>query len=282
MRKAGVLSILFVVALLAVAVIAQAQQPKKVPRIGYVSGAGDSRNPTHGSETFRQGLRDLGYIEGKNIIVEYRYGEGKLDTLAALVIQLVQLKVDVLVSPVTPAIRAAKESTKSIPIVMVIPSDPVATGLVDSLAHPGGNVTGVTRLTRDLSGKRLELLKDAIPDVTRVAVLWDANGEGPKISFKEYRDDGPCAKDSDSILWSPRSQPRFRGSISRCDQSTCRRAYHYSQFLNFSLSEADCGPCHKEPTSFNVRGEFLRRCWRSRILFSQRSGELQARRGLRG
>ena len=165
-----------------------AQQPKKVPRIGYVSGAGagDSRTPTGGSETFRQGLRDLGYIEGKNIIIEYRYAEGKLDTLPALVIQLVQLKVDVLVSPVTPAIRAAKESTKTIPIVMVIPSDPVATGLVDSLAHPGGNVTGVTRLTRDLSGKRLELLKDAIPDVTRVAVLWDANGEGPKISFKEY------------------------------------------------------------------------------------------------
>jgi putative ABC transport system substrate-binding protein len=168
--------------------VAHAQQPKKVPRIGYVSGAGagDSRTPTRGIETFRQALRDFGYIEGKNIIVEHRYAEGKTDRIPSLTAELVQLKVDVLVSPVTTAIRAAKESTKTIPIVMVIPSDPVATGLVDSLAHPGGNITGVTRLTRDLSGKRLELLKDAIPDVTRVAVLWDANGEGPKISFKEY------------------------------------------------------------------------------------------------
>src|SRR2546426_595680 len=165
---------------------AEAQQPTKIPRIGYVSGGGDPKTLTGGIETFRQVLRELGYIEGKNIVVEYRYAEGGVDMFPALVAELVRLKVDVLVSPVTTAIRAAKESTKTIPIVMVIPSDPVATGLIDSLARPGGNITGVTRLTRDLSGKRLELLKDAIPDVTRVAVLLDANGEGPKISFKEY------------------------------------------------------------------------------------------------
>jgi ABC-type uncharacterized transport system substrate-binding protein len=164
----------------------EAQQPKKVPRIGYVSGSGDPNTLTRGIETFRQGLRDLGYIEGKNIVVEYRYAEGKLDMFPSLVAELIQLKVDVLVSPVITAVRAAKQATTTIPIVMVITSDPVATGLIDSLAHPGGNITGVTRLTRDLSGKRLELLKDAVPRMSRVGLLWDANGEGPKISFKEY------------------------------------------------------------------------------------------------
>ena len=181
-----IFSLTLCAALFALCLSAEAQQPTKIPRIGYVSGGGDPKTLTGGIETFRQVLRELGYIEGKNIVVEYRYAEGGVDMFPALVAELVRLKVDVLVSPVTTAIRAAKESTKTIPIVMVIPSDPVATGLIDSLARPGGNITGVTRLTRDLSGKRLELLKDAIPDVTRVAVLLDANGEGPKISFKEY------------------------------------------------------------------------------------------------
>jgi len=116
---AGIVAL--VVAFAMCGAMAQAQQPKKVPRIGYVSGAGDSSTPTRGIDTFRQGLRDLGYIEGKNIVVEYRYAEGKLDMLPGLVAELVQLKVDVLVSPVTTAIRAAKQATKTIPIVMVIP-----------------------------------------------------------------------------------------------------------------------------------------------------------------
>jgi len=185
MKKNSVVWLLLIVSL-RTAPFVDAQQPKRVPRIGYVSGAGDPNTPTRGSETFRQALREVGYIEGKNIIVEYRYAGGKVDMFPDLVAELVRLKVDVLVSPVTPAIRAAKESTKTIPIVMVIPSDPVATGLIDSLARPGGNITGVTRLTRDLSGKRLELLKDTVPGVTRVGVLRDANGEGPLISLKEY------------------------------------------------------------------------------------------------
>ena len=126
------------------------------------------------SRAFRQGLRDLGYIEGKNILVEYRYIEGKRDRIPGLVAELVQLKVDVLVSGTLPAIRAAKQATKTIPIVMVTTMDPVATGLVDSLARPGGNITGLTRLTRDLSGKRLELLKEVVPGISRVGVLWDA------------------------------------------------------------------------------------------------------------
>ena len=128
--------------------VSEAQQPKKVPRIGYVSSGDPSTEPRLAA--FRRGLRDLGYIEGKNIQVEYRYAEGNLDQVPGLVTELVQLKVDVLVVGFLPAIHAAKQATKTIPIVMVTTVDPVANGIVDSLARPGGNITGVTRLTRDL------------------------------------------------------------------------------------------------------------------------------------
>jgi len=118
------------------------QQPAKVPRIGYLSRTGDSKNPGPQVEGFRQALRDLGYIEGKNILVEYRYIAGKTDSVPSLAAELVQLKFDVLVLGPLPAIRAAKQATKTIPIVMVTTQDPVAAGFVDSLARPGGNITG--------------------------------------------------------------------------------------------------------------------------------------------
>lgn len=186
MKKAGLSSILIALALLAFAVIAEAQKPKKVPRIGYLSGRGDPSTPGPFMDAFRQGLRVLGYVEGKNILVEYRYVEGKLDRSPSLVAELVQLKVDVLVVTFLPGIRAAKEATKTIPIVMVSFVDPVAAGIVDSLARPGGNITGLATLARDLSGKRLELLKEAVPGISRVGALWDANAPGPAIAFKEY------------------------------------------------------------------------------------------------
>ena len=156
-----------------------AQQPMNIPRIGYVAATAPD---TPNNLAFRRGLRDLGYIEGKNILVEDRYAEGKADRIPSLVAELVQLKVDILVSPVSAAIRAAKESTKTIPIVMVIADDPVATGLVDSLARPGGNVTGLTRLTQELNGKRLELLKEVVPTASRVGVLLVAGF----TVFREY------------------------------------------------------------------------------------------------
>ena len=164
--------------------VSEAQQPKKLPRIGYVSSGDPSTEPR--LTAFRQGLRDLGYIEGKNIQVEYRYVEGKLDQVPGLVTELVQLKVDVLVVGFLPAIHAAKQATKTIPIVMVTTVDPVASGIVDSLARPGGNITGVTRLTRDLKKHRLELLKEAVPRVSRVGILWDAGNENAAVAFKEY------------------------------------------------------------------------------------------------
>ena len=191
MKKAAVSSILVAVVLLAVGVTTEAQQPTKVSRIGYVSGTGSPSDPGPNVEAFRQGLRDLGYVEGNNILIEYRYIEGKRDRIPSLVAELVQLKVDVLVSPNSPVILAAKQATKTIPIVMVTNEDPVAAGFIDSLARPGGNVTGLTRLTRELSGKRLELLlellKDVVPRITRVGVLWDtANAPGLATAFKDH------------------------------------------------------------------------------------------------
>ena len=132
---------------------------------------GDINNPGLMVEAFRRGLRDLGYIEGKNIIVEYRYPGAEPERLPAFVAELLQLKVDALVSSSAAAIRAAKQATKTIPIVMVASFDPVAMGIVDSLSRPGGNITGVARLTHELSGKRLELFKEAVPKISRVGIL---------------------------------------------------------------------------------------------------------------
>ena len=185
MRKTVISFVLYAM-LFAPCVSAEAQQVGKVPRIGYVSSTGDPNNPGSQIAAFRRGLQELGYVEGKNIQVEYRYFEGTLDQVPGVVTELVQLKVDVLVIGFLPAIYAAKEATKTIPIVMVTPVDPVAGGIVDSLAHPGGNITGVTRLTRDLKKRRLELLKEVVPRISRVGVLWNAGNENADIAFKEY------------------------------------------------------------------------------------------------
>jgi putative tryptophan/tyrosine transport system substrate-binding protein len=174
--------------LLALSFRAEAQQLSKIPRIGFllqrVSPTPTTPDPF--ADAFRQGLRDLGYIEGKNILVEYRYGEGKRDRTLSQVAELVQLKVDVLVTRSLSAIRVAKQATKTIPIVMVTTQDPVATGLIDSLARPGGNITGLTGLTQELSGKRLELLKEAVPGISRVGVLGEASASVAAIAFKDY------------------------------------------------------------------------------------------------
>jgi len=201
--------------LLALSFPAQAQQPGKIARIGFVSGPGDPKTPGPLVEAFRQGLRDLGYIEGKNILVEYRYAEGDLERIPGLVAELVQLKVDVLVSGNLPAIRAARQATKTIPIVMVTSVDPVAAGIVDSLARSGGNITGLTRLTRDLSGKRLELLTEVVPGISRVGVLWDATvpRSGPAIAFKEYEAAAPPLKIQLRSLEVRSPNPDFEGAF---------------------------------------------------------------------
>ena len=159
---------------LTTASLAEAQQPKKVPRIGYLSST-DPATESARSEAIRLALRERGYIEGQNIAIEYRYAQGKLDRAAELAAELVRLKVDIIVvAGGTGVIRAAKNATKTIPIVMTGRGiDAVEAGLVESLARPGGNVTGMTNFERGLSGKRLELLKEAVPKLARIAVLYD-------------------------------------------------------------------------------------------------------------
>ena len=163
----------------------EAQQTTRIPLIGFLANT-KLENPT--IEPFRRGLQALGYIEGKIIRVEYRYFETKRELIPSLVNELVQMNVDVLVVGAPPAIRAARESTKTIPIVMVTNQDPVAAGYVDSLARPGGNTTGITNLTRELSGKRLELLREIVPKLSRVGILWNADALeiGLARGFKQY------------------------------------------------------------------------------------------------
>jgi putative ABC transport system substrate-binding protein len=147
-----------------------AQQPTKIPRIGYLSTVSPAVNATR-IEALRQGLRELGYMEGKNIFIEWRYAEGKVDRLPSLAAELVRLKVDLIVTAASPPTRAARELTSTIPIVMAFDDDPVGSGFVASLARPGGNVTGLSSLALEIGGKQLELLKEIIPRLSRVAIL---------------------------------------------------------------------------------------------------------------
>jgi ABC-type uncharacterized transport system substrate-binding protein len=181
MRKA-VLSILFILVLLAIAVIAEAQQPTKVPRIGFLSsGAGAASTQLH------QRLEELGYVPGKNILFEYLSAESKLDRLPGLAAELVRLNVNLIVAIATPAAHAAKHATTTLPIVMVDVGDPVATGLVADLARPGGNITGLATLSSELSGKRIELLKEAVPSASRIAIFLNPTSLTNPLQLKQVK-----------------------------------------------------------------------------------------------
>jgi len=175
---------LVVLLFLVSATFVEAQQPSKVPRIGYLGGISPSSNPTR-IEAFRQGLRELGYIEGKNIVIEWRHHEGNIDRLPTLAAELARLKVDIIITVGPPAARAAKEATVTIPIVMVQAGDPVGSGFVASLARPGGNITGLSSLDPELSGKRLELLKEIVPRLSRVAVFGTSTSPDNAQSLRE-------------------------------------------------------------------------------------------------
>jgi len=167
--------------------VAEAQPAGKIPRIGYISGTYNPSDPGPYVEALRRGMRELGYTEGKNFIVEYRGAEGKLETIPGIVDELIRLKVDLLVLPFGQAIRAAKKATKTIPIVIITNGDPVAAGFVTSMARPGGNITGIATLQRDLSGKRLELLSEVVPRLARVGILRTISDEARStLGFKEY------------------------------------------------------------------------------------------------
>jgi putative ABC transport system substrate-binding protein len=178
-----VICLLLTVLLLTVSLV-EAQQPGKVYRIGYLRA---EKAPEVDVEGFRQGLRERGYVEGKNIVVEYRWAVGNEERLPSLVSELIGLKVDLIVTSAPAATQAAKEGTTTIPIVMVLVADPVAFGFVSSLARPGGNITGFAFLLPEISGKRLELLKETIPKLSRVAVLWNAANPYKEFDLKEVQ-----------------------------------------------------------------------------------------------
>jgi putative ABC transport system substrate-binding protein len=172
--------------LLVAPLVAEAQQAAKVPRIGFLG------NSTAALEAnlvgpFREGLRDLGYVEGRNILIEYRWAEGQYERFPALIAELVALKVDVIVTAGTPASLAVKKATTSIPLVMVAVGDPIGVGLVASLARPGGNVTGLSSIAPELEGKRLELLREVVPKLSHIAVLWNPDNPFHAGSLKETR-----------------------------------------------------------------------------------------------
>jgi putative tryptophan/tyrosine transport system substrate-binding protein len=178
------LIVMLTLGVLVVPLTAEAQQPKNVPRIGFLSAASASSISAR-SEAFRQGLRELGYVEGQNLVIEYRYAEGKLDRLRELAAELVRLQVDVILSAGPTATRPAKEATSTIPIVMAFDSDPVRSGFVASLARPGGNITGLSTLSPEITGKQLELLKEIVPTLSRVAVLGNSLTAGNAQVLRE-------------------------------------------------------------------------------------------------
>jgi putative tryptophan/tyrosine transport system substrate-binding protein len=184
MKKADLSSILIAVSLLTVVVIAEAQQPTRIPRIGYLIAVSPSASANR-IKVFQQGLRELGYTEKNNIVIEYRYAEEKLDRLPALTAELVRTKVDIIVTAGGQATRAAKEATSTIPIVMTNDPDPVGSGFVASLAQPGGNITGLSTLAPELSGKRLELLREVVRKLSRVAIVGTSTQPGHAHAIKE-------------------------------------------------------------------------------------------------
>ena len=176
--------ITFLLIILTTAHLAEAQQPKKVARIGFLAGTAASIEKNR-IEAFRQGLRELGYVEGKNIVIEWRWAEGKFDRLPDLAAELVRLNVEVIVTGGSTSTRAAKKVTTTVPIVMAQVNDPVGNGFVASLARPGGNMTGLSTLYPEISGKRLELLKEIVPKLSRVAVFGDSTNPGNAQSLRE-------------------------------------------------------------------------------------------------
>jgi putative tryptophan/tyrosine transport system substrate-binding protein len=266
MRKAGLLSILFGVVLLAGAVIATAQQPKKVPRIGYLTLTASPRGP----EAFLQGLRELGYIEGQNIVIEPRHAADRAERLPDLAAELVRLNVDVIVAGASQSALAAKQATKMIPVVFHGVGDPVGQGLVASLARPGGNITGLASLSPEVGGKRLELLKETVPSASRVAVVWNPTNSSNSLQVKEIRTAAQtlALRVQSLEVSKPDDIERAFSAIARQGADAlpgvCR------SFLGESESQS-CGSSGKKSRAGDVRPERTCRSRRTYVLWSELS-----------
>ena len=217
----AIFGVALALSVVAAPLIADAQQPGNVPRIGFLSPGNATSSPT---ETFRQGLRDLGYMDGQNLVVEYRWADGDIARLSALAAELVRLRVDVLVAATNAAALAARQATSTIPIVFAASSDPVGTGLVANLAHPGGNITGLSLVTPELSGKRLQFLRETLPQLGRVALLWDAGNVGMADRVRETEaaaDSLEFALTSNGCAISPASTTPLPPSLRRAPTPSC-------------------------------------------------------------
>jgi putative ABC transport system substrate-binding protein len=250
---------LFTLFLLAAGSSARAEQPAKVAKIGWLETRSSARSTgsTPGRELFQRELRKLGYVEGKNLAIEYRSGENKLNRLPALADELVHLNVDVLVTGSTAATLAVKNATKTIPIVFLSRSDPVALGLVDSLATPEGNITGFTSIGSLLAGKRLELLKETIPKLSRVAVLWNPQNSASAQSWKESQ---LAARELGVQLYSMevKGADKFETLFKEAIQArSAALVVTQSPFINFYLTQiADLAIKSRLPT-ISPRGDFV-------------------------
>ena len=202
----------------------------KISRVGFVSGTGEVNNPGPFVTAFRRGLSDLGYVEGKNIHVEYRYVQGRTDRIANFFNELAQLKVDIIVSSEAALVRAAKKANTAIPVVMVINGDPVANGYIDSLARPGGNITGLTRLNRELSGKRIELVKEVTPKISKIGILFASSRGSLANSFQRIPVRSPRTKNTATVLGSGRLEPGAGAGPSRSSQARGERRHHGTRF----------------------------------------------------
>ena len=250
--------------------LVEAQQPKKIAKIGYLL-ASTPAAAAHNIEAFRQGMRELGYVEGKTLVLEVRYGEARAERIAELARELVGLKVDVIVASTDVAIAAVKRETQTIPIVMAISSDPVGTGLVASLARPGGNVTGNSTISPELSGKRLELLMEAVPGLSRLAFSLESRRPGQRARLQRNGRCGPFAASGAPIR---RSVPR-RGFRSRPLGRHEPTRTGVSSVGSESRKFCEAGPDRKlraeESAAVHVWTKGVRRRWRGHVLWVQRS-----------
>jgi putative ABC transport system substrate-binding protein len=260
---------------------AEAQQPTKVPRIGYLSSV-DPATDSASTEGIRLALRELGYIEGQNIAIEYRYADGKRDRAPELAAELVRLKVDIIVvSGGTPLILTAKNATKTIPIVMGGGGDdPVAAGLVESLAHPGGNVTGLTNLGRELGGKRLELFKEAVPKLVRVAVFYDPANPPGLHEVKELLPADARALKLTIQPWEIRAVDDFEKVFAALNKQRPDGLYPVTGggVLRSNPKRIARGPGIKEPVTVGIRQQRSCRCRRAHVLRGGPGGQAPARR----
>ena len=267
--------------LVALGLPAQAQQPKKVARIGFLTAASRT-GISHLAEAFLQGLRDLGYVEGQNLSIEYRLADGNFERLPDLAAELVRLKVDVIVATVTQASLAAKNATATIPIVMVAVGNPVDSGLIASLARPGANITGTSVMSDETVGKQLELLKETFPKISRVAAMW--NPANPVFQKLQVRAVEATARTLNVKL--QKVEARDPDEIERAFKTIAKEGTRALHVLSDPVFTTHRGliarPCAKAPPPSRKRDQRIRGGWYAHVLRPELSRILPSRSDLRG